>query len=414
MNNRVGYHLMAKPMGAACNLACEYCFYLEKKALFPRNEEFRMTDAVLEAYISKYISSQNSSEISFVWQGGEPMLAGIEFYERAVTIQKKYAGSKRIVNSMQTNGTLINIAWCDFFKKYNFFIGLSLDGPAEVHDRYRKDAAGKPTFEKVMRGLRFLQEYGIEYNVLACVARDTGDDPLKSYNFFVENGIRYVQFTPIVERLPDEESERLGLRNSLPAGAGDDSKQTVTPWSIEPIKYGDFLIDVFDQWVCRDVGSVFVMNFEWAISSWFGLKSTICIFAESCGDCAVVEHEGSVYSCDHYVYPQYKLGNVLEKSPAVLLKSKKQTVFARMKGGNLPESCKKCEVLFACRGECPRHRFDVFPWGEKNKSYLCEGYKNYFRHIHPYMKAMVQLIEHGQPVSGIMTLRQKPIVIVKK
>lgn len=408
--HKKGYHLMAKPVGPLCNLNCEYCFYTEKAALFPKKEyqTFLMKDDVLEQYIKEYISSQTIPEISFVWQGGEPMLAGLDFYKKAVELQKKYANGKKISNSIQTNGVLLNEEWCDFLSKNDFMVGLSLDGPEHIHNRYRKDKNGNGSFEKVMKGLELLKRYHIPYNVLACVAADTCDSPLETYRFFKKNGVKYIQFTPVVERIADEASKQCGLQHANP----DAKTAKVTPWTVNAEKYGAFLVEIFDEWVKHDVGEIFVMNFEWALTSWLGLENTMCIFAKQCGDCMILEHTGDMYSCDHYMYPEYAIGNIKNDCIDQMVYSQKQDVF-RKKKNTLPDNCKKCEVLFACYGECPRHRFEVFHDGEYGKSYLCVAYKKFFYHIHPYMKAMRQLILNRRSVKEIMTLKEKPIVIYK-
>lgn len=407
--NEKGYHLMAKPVGPLCNLNCEYCFYTEKSALFPKENNFIMSYDVLEQYVKEYINSQNIPEISFVWQGGEPMLAVLSFYEKAVELQKKYANGKKILNSIQTNGTLLNDDWCKFLKENNFVVGLSLDGPEHIHNRYRKDFKGEGTFNKVMNGLELLKKYNIEYNVLACVAADTCDYPLKTYRFFKKHGVKHIQFTPVIERIPDENSKKYGLENASP----DCKVSKVTDWSVSAEKYGKFLIDIFDEWVKYDVGEIFVMNFEWALTSWIGLENTMCIFAKECGNCMILEHNGDIYSCDHYMYPDYNIGNILKCDINKIISSEKQCMFKNKKC-SLPDNCKKCEALFACYGECPRHRFKTFENGEYGKSYLCEGYKEYFYHIHPYMKAMAQLVLNGRPAKDVMTLRENPVVIFKK
>ena len=402
-----GYHMMAKPMGAVCNLACTYCFYLEKKALFPQSENYKMPLNVLENYIKKYINSQDSPVISFVWQGGEPLLAGIEFYQQVIELQKKYNTGKTIENAIQTNGTLITQEWCDFFKENNISIGISLDGDKHHHDLYRICINDKPSFDNVFRGLKLLQQNNIEYNVLVCVSYDTQEHGLEIYRFFRDQGVKFIQFTPLVERVADEEASFLKLTHSSPTSAS----KNVTKFSVNGSKYGDFLITIFNEWVKNDVGDIFVMNFEWALTSWLGLPNTICIFTEKCGGCSIIEHNGDIYSCDHYMYPEYKLGNIMSDEPQNLMNSKQQQQF-EMQKAILPKNCQECNVRFACQGECPRHRFEDFEDGEKGKSYLCEGYKKFFRHVHPYMKAMKQLIENNIPVSRVMTLDKNPILIM--
>ncbi|WP_435924874.1 anaerobic sulfatase maturase [Paenibacillus sp. DYY-L-2] len=406
------FHLLAKPTGPLCNLDCSYCFYTEKEALYPKGHSFYMTDEVLETFIRKYIERQDIPEISFVWQGGEPTLAGLDFYRRVIHYQAKYAGGKKINNSLQTNGTLLDEDWCSFLAENRFLVGLSLDGPEEVHDRYRVDRGKKPTFRKVMRGLNLLREHGVEFNVLVCVTRESAAKPLTVYRFLKEQGIRFIQFIPIVERKPDQLALQWGLRHASPPDPGSTEPQKlVTEWTVEPGAYGDFLIRIFDEWVREDVGSIHVMNFEWALTSWLGLPSTVCIFSENCGQALAVESSGEIFSCDHYVYPNYKLGHILHDEPDQLVQSERQQSFGKNKSATLPSMCRTCEVRFACHGECPKHRFLTTPDGETGLNYLCAGYKRYFRHIHPYMKAMVKLLENGLPAAKVMEVIKGPLVI---
>ncbi len=307
----MGIHVVAKPIGPLCNLNCEYCFYLEKQALFETNEKYRMSDEVLSAFITNYIKSQPTPVVEFVWQGGEPTLLGIDYFRRVIELQRPFAQQKTITNSLQTNGTLLTDEWCAFLKKHNFIVGISLDGPKEIHDRYRRDKKGGPTFDSVIRGLKLLQTHKVEYNVLACVARDTATRPLDIYRFLRDQGVEFIQFTPIVERMPDAQCTKLGLRLAGPAALNKEERAAdVTPWTVAPEEYGDFLTAVYEEWVRHDVGKVFVMNFEWALNSWIGNLSPVCIHAEQCGRSVVLEHNGDVYACDHCVYPEYKLGNI--------------------------------------------------------------------------------------------------------
>lgn len=403
-----GYHVMAKPVGAACNLRCDYCFYLEKADMLPKQTECRMSEEVLEAYIQEYITGQTIPEIGFVWQGGEPMLAGLDFYERVVRLQKKYGGGKKITNSLQTNGVLLDDRWCRFLKKHDFLVGVSLDGPQEINDLHRRDAAGGSVFAQTMRGIALLQAYNVAFNVLACVSDDASKKPLEIYRFFRENNICHIQFTPVVERLPS--GDEAGLRHAMPGDSGN----TVTEWSVRPGAYGDFLCAIFDEWVLRDVSSMFVMNFEWALTAWLGLESTLCLFAKTCGGSAIIEQNGDIYACDHFVYPQYRLGNIRSSTLTALMTAPEQILFGQTKESTLPRRCQFCDALFACRGECPRHRFCTTSTGEQGLSYLCKDYKDYFRHIHPHMKAMTQLIQNGCAASEIMHLKGHPILILNK
>jgi uncharacterized protein len=304
-----GFHMLAKPSGPICNLNCHYCFYTEKESLFEPKTPFRMSEKMLENFIKNYIEAQDVNEIPFVWQGGEPTLLGLNFYKKAVELQKKYANGKRITNSLQTNGTLLTDEWFSFLSENNFLVGLSLDGPEEIHNKFRVDRGGKPTFHKVLASLHNLQEYNIQYNVLTCVTNESSNYPLEIYHFFKNEGVEYIQFIPIVERAANEQAKELGLRHATPNSMMEEEVQ-LAPWTVNPEKYGDFLIKIFDEWVRNDVGRVNVMNFESALVAWMGLPATVCIFSETCGRAAIIEHNGDVYSCDHYMYPDYKLGNI--------------------------------------------------------------------------------------------------------
>lgn len=410
-----GFHIMVKPIGPACNLNCHYCFYTEKNALYQPGDDFRMTDDVLEAFVRKYIGSQNIPEVPFAWQGGEPTLLGIAFFRKVVELQKRYANGKRITNSLQTNGVLIDEEWCAFLAENQFLVGLSMDGPKKIHDNYRVDRAGKPTFKKVYRALKLMQSRGVEFNVLACINRESSAKPLEVYRFFRDEGVRFIQFIPVVERQPDIEATGLGLRLSTPpklsGDSADDPGTPVTPWTVRPAAFGDFMIAVFDEWVRNDVGTIFVMNFEWATATWMGMGAGACAFSPRCGDCLVMEHNGDIYACDHYVYPEYKLGSILTDDPGDLVRSDQQTAFGALKETALPAQCTHCPVLFACRGECPKHRFLSNGDGETGLNYLCSGYRKYFNHIHPYMKVIRQLLENGLPAYYIMNAIKGPMAV---
>lgn len=407
-----GLHVVAKPVGPVCNLACEYCFYLEKRALFEAHEKYRMTDEVLSAYITNYISSQPTPIVEFVWQGGEPTVLGIDFFNRVIELQRPFANKKKIANSLQTNGTLLTDRWCQFLKKNNFMVGISLDGPKEIHDRYRRDRKGNGTFDRVMRGLRLLQKHKVEYNVLSCVARDTATRPLDVYRFFKREGVEFIQFSPVVERMPDACTMQHGLRLAGPASLDKEEQQTTaTPWTVIPEEYGDFLIAVYEDWVRRDVGKIFVMNFEWALNAWVGNPSPVCIHAEQCGRSVVLEHNGDVYACDHCVYPEYKLGNIVADALSDLVDKSQQSGFGVTKATSLPRWCKECSVLAACRGGCPKHRFAKTHYNEPGLHYLCAGYKKFFLHIRKYLRAMAQLLENGLPASYVMDAIKGPLAI---
>jgi len=410
--NPLGIHVVAKPIGPVCNLNCEYCFYLEKQALFGTGEKYRVPDKVLSAFITNYITSQPTPVVEFVWQGGEPTLLGIDFFKRVIELQRPFTRQKAITNSLQTNGTLLTDDWCDFLKKHNFMVGISVDGPKEIHDRYRRDRKGNGTFDQVMQGLRLLQKHKVEYNVLACVAHDTAKHPLDVYRFFKDQGIEFIQFTPIVERTPDTRSSQLGLCLAGPAARDKEESETdVTSWTVVPEEYGDFLIAVYEEWVRHDVGKIFVMNFEWALNAWIGNPSPVCIHAEQCGRSVVLEHNGDVYACDHCVYPEYKLGNIATDNLLQMVGKSVQSGFGITKETALPRWCRGCEVLSACRGGCPKHRFARTYDDEPGLHYLCAGYKKFFLHIRKYLRVMAQLLENGLPASYVMDAVKGPLVI---
>lgn len=407
-----GIHVVAKPIGPLCNLNCEYCFYLEKQALFARNEKYRMTDDVLRAFITGYISSQPAPVIEFVWQGGEPTLIGVDFFKRVLELQKPFAKSKTITNSLQTNGTLLNDEWCRFLKRHRFMVGISLDGPKEIHDRYRRDRKGRGTFERVMHGLRLLQKHQVEYNVMACVARETALKPLEVYHFFRDAGVEFIQFTPVVERLADKTSAEQGLHLAAFAALNRPEQQTeVTGWSVLPQDYGDFLIEVFEAWVHSDVGKIFVMNFEWALNAWIGNPAPVCVHARQCGRSLAIEHNGDVFACDHSVYPQSRLGNILTDTLSEMAEASLKTQFGISKETALPRWCRECDVLAACQGGCPKHRFATTYYNEPGLHYLCAGYLKFFLHIRKYLRVMVQLMENGLPASLVMRALKGPLVI---
>ena len=402
---RPAFHVMTKPIGAICNIDCKYCYYLEKEELYPGTRNFRMTDATLENYVRQYIEAQSAPEISFAWQGGEPTLLGVEFFRKVVELQKKYCpAGKRITNALQTNGTLLNTEWCEFFRENNFLIGLSIDGPRDLHDYYRVDKGGKPTFDKVMQGLELLKIHHVEYNTLTVVNRQNSRRPLDVYNFLKQHGSGFMQFIPLVERVgsghgfaapPDPAT--------LDAADAGETALPVTPWSVESNQYGEFLNAIFDEWVRNDVGNVFIQLFEVQLAIWLGNPAALCVFAETCGGAMAMEHNGDLYSCDHYVYPKFKLGNINETPIATLANSALQTKFGLDKRDALPKYCRECDVRFACNGECPKHRFITTPDGDEGLNYLCAGYKRFFHHIDPYMKQMCELVRARKPASLIMT-----------
>ncbi|OHB33029.1 MAG: anaerobic sulfatase maturase [Desulfuromonadaceae bacterium GWC2_58_13] len=407
-----GLHIVAKPIGPACNLDCAYCFYLEKQALYGTGENYRMPDVVLATFIRSYVEAQPTPVVEFVWQGGEPTLLGIDFFRRVVELQAPFAANKTISNVLQTNGTLLDDAWCRFLKQHNFMVGVSLDGPREIHDRYRRDRQGNGSFDAVLRGLKLLQRHGVNYNVMASVARETARQALAVYRFFKEQGVEFIQFVPLIERLPGAGETQLGLNLAGPAALDrEELNTTVTPWTVVPEEYGDFLIAIYEEWVRQDVGTTFVMNFEWALNAWIGNPSPVCIHARQCGRSLVIEHNGDIFPCDHCVYPHYRLGNILSDDLAGMVAKSARSGFGVDKENALPRWCRECEVLAACQGGCPKHRFAQSHYGEPGLHYLCAGYKKFFRHIRKYLRAMTTLLEHGVPVSEVMKAVKGPLVI---
>ncbi|MDZ7589350.1 MAG: anaerobic sulfatase maturase [Rubrivivax sp.] len=410
-----GLHVLAKPIGSICDIACDYCFYLEKRELYPRGQSFKMSDEVLAKYIEQYVAAQPTPVVEFVWHGGEPTLLGVDFYRRVVELQKPWRATKTIRNVLQTNAMRLDDEWCAFFKANDFFIGVSLDGPQAIHDRYRKDRQGQGTFERVMAGVRLLQKHGVEFNALACVGRETAKHPLEVYRFFKDMGIHYMQFTPIIEREPDDGTKAIKLWLARPAVLDRPEPNTrVTPWTVEPEAYGDFLIAIYEEWVRKDVGTTFVMNFEWALTAWVGEPSPVCIFSPRCGRAVALEHDGSVFACDHYVYPEYKLGNVLTDELGAMVDRSVASGFGPHKETTLPRQCRECDVKQACWGGCPKHRFAVTPDGEPGLHYLCAGYKKFFRHIRKYLRAMTTLLENELPVAMVMQAVDGPLIVTRK
>ena len=392
------FHIMTKPVGPICNLDCRYCFYLEKENLYPGKSSWAMPEDVLETYVREYIQSQNVPQVSFAWQGGEPTLLGVEYFEKVVELQKKYADGKRIENAFQTNGVLLDDQWGEFLSKYGFLVGLSIDGPEKLHDHYRVDKGGQPTFKRVMRGLGYLKKHGVEFNTLTVVQRHNSHHPLDVYRFLRENGSGFIQFIPIVERIAKAPNPE-GL--VLISPESEDAAR-VSEWSVEPLQYGKFLSAIFDEWVRNDVGKTFVQMFDVALESWMGYPASLCVFRETCGSAMALEHNGDLYSCDHFVYPENKLGNIMESPINSLVNSAQQRKFGLDKRDTLPRYCRECEVRFACNGECPKHRFTRTPDGEEGLNYLCAGYKKFFHHIDPYMRFMAEELQQRRAPANVM------------
>jgi len=384
------FHVMAKPTGSACNLHCDYCFFLKKEKLYP-GSNLRMSDEVHEAYIRQLLEAHQVPQVTVAWQGGEPTLMGLDFFRRSVELQKKYAKpGTRIENTFQTNGILLNDEWCQFFHENNFLVGLSLDGPKELHNFYRKDKGGQGTFDRVVAAARLLQAHGVEFNILCTVNSRNANHPLDVYRFFRDElGANYIQFIPIVERDND-------------TGYQEGSK--VTDRSVEPGQFGRFLIEIFDEWLKRDVGSTFVLNFDGALAGWLDMAGTVCIFGPTCGLGMALEHNGDLYSCDHFVEPNYYLGNILETPLVDLVASEKQQRFGQDKKDTLPRTCRECEFLHICHGECPKNRFLDTSDGEPGLNYLCAGYKAFFKHADKPMRIMADLLRQNRPASEVIAI----------
>lgn len=404
------FHVMSKPIGPICNLDCSYCFYLEKEEMYVqegrgRRPSWQMSDEVLETYIRQYIQQQDADEINFAWQGGEPTLLGVEFFRKAVTIQQKYAEGKTVHNALQTNATLLDSSWGDFLAAHRFLVGVSIDGPPELHDTYRVDKHGQPTFDRVMQGLDSLKKHGVEFNTMTVVSRANSQHPERVYQFLKDLGSTFLQFIPLVERAsPGPMASEQGLIQLMlaPPPRLGEADAAVTDWTVRAEEWGTFLTTIFDEWVRRDVGRIYVQHFDVALGIWLGYGSSLCVFSETCGKAVALEHNGDLYSCDHFVYPQYRLGNVREQSLQEMIFSEAQTKFGRDKVDTLPRYCRECEVRFACHGECPKHRFLRAPDGEWGLNYLCAGYYHFFNHIDPYMRAMVGLLQSGRAPAEIM------------
>ena len=389
------FSVVIKPIGPKCNLSCRYCYYLDKDRFYPNPHRFRMSDRLLEALTRDYIGAQrNRAEITFLWQGGEPTLLGRGFFRKALEFQRRYCPpGLRISNALQTNGTLLNQRWAAFLREHDFLVGLSIDGPRRLHDRYRVTRKGAPTFDAVMRALRLLRREQVAFNTLTVVHRANARHGREVYRLLREEGVRFMQFIPLVERLGDGG----GLAAPLAGPPAPNDTQTVAPWSVPAQGFGRFMCAVFDQWVRRDVGSIFVQLFDLQLGLWSGQPSTLCVHAETCGQAPALEHNGDLYACDHFVYPGHRLGNIEERTIDELARLPRQRRFGQDKRDSLPPSCRVCAFLFACNGGCPKHRFTPTPDGEPGVSYLCPSYKHFFAHAGPTMRVMAELLRAGRP-----------------
>lgn len=390
---------MAKPAGSRCNLACEYCYYLEKEHLYasePAVTRGLMTDETLERFTRQYIESQTQPELLFTWHGGEPLLRPISFYRKALKLQRQYARGHVIDNSLQTNGTLLNDEWCRFFREHNWLIGISLDGPEDLHDAYRRARGGQPSFKRVMRGIELLEKHGVEWNVMGVVNNVNAYHALDVYDFYRSIGARYIQFTPIVERFQQHADGRY-----LAAMDGMNDKQ-LAPFSVTPASFARFACEMFDEWVRKDVGDVYVQLFDATLARWMGMVPGVCSMAETCGHAAAMEANGDIYSCDHFVFPEYRLGNIHEQPITSFMYSPRQQAFGRAKRDALPQQCQACAWRFACNGGCPKDRFLTTADGQRGLNYLCEGYQSFFAHVAPAMDFMRGELLHQRPPANVM------------
>lgn len=388
-------YVLAKPVGASCNLRCKYCYYLEKSHLY-RNAPARvMSDELLERFVQEYIQAQTMSQVLFTWHGGEPLMRPLSFYRKAVALQERYAFGRQIDNTIQTNGTLLTDEWCEFFKEHNWLVGISIDGPQEFHDEYRRTASDKPSWQKVMRGIRLLRKHGVEWNAMAVVNDFNAGYPLEFYHFFKEMGAKYIQFAPVVERMAAHSDGR-HLATLV------DQECPVADFSVSPAQWGDFLCAIFDEWVRHDVGQTYVEIFDCTLANWVGERPGFCVYAKECGHAGVMEFNGDVYSCDHFVFPKYKLGNIRDRTLVEMLYGEQQRQFSCLKHASLPKQCKECEWEFACHGECPKNRFVNDRYGNPGLNYLCSGYRHFYEHVAPYMDFMKKEFMNQRPPANVM------------
>lgn len=388
-------YVMLKPAGAHCNLACDYCYYTEKLKLYQNSSNHVMSDALLEKFIKEYIESQMTKEVLFTWHGGETFMRPLAFYQRAVELQQRYAWGRQIDNCIQTNGTMITDEWCRFLHDNHWLVGVSIDGPQEFHDEYRRNRMGAPSFVKVMRGIDLLNKYQVEWNAMAVVNDFNADYPLDFYHFFKQIGCHYIQFTPIVERISTHPDGRH-------LAAVEEQTTRLADFSVSPEQWGRFTCAIFDEWVREDVGKYFIQLFDSTLANWMGEQPGVCSLAKTCGHAGVMEYNGDVYACDHFVFPQYKLGNISSNTLVEMMYSEKQQRFGQAKHDTLPQQCRQCQFLFACNGECPKNRFCKTKNGELGLNYLCEGYYRFFQHVVPYMDFMKNELLAQRPPANIM------------
>ncbi len=389
-------YVMLKPVGASCNLRCKYCYYLEKSKLYQNTPTRVLSEEMLENFTKEYIEAQTMNDVLFTWHGGETMMRPLSFFRKAMELQRKYARGRRISNTIQTNGTLLTDEWCEFLKENNWLVGVSIDGPQEFHDEYRRTASGAPSWTKVMNGIKLLKKHGVEWNAMAVVNDFNADYPLDFYHFFKENGCRYIQVTPIVERMV---SHADGRKLATLTDAAD---SPLADFSVTPEQWGNFLCTIFDEWVRHDVAQTYVEIFDCTLANWAGETPGICVYAKECGHAGVMEFNGDVYSCDHFVFPEYRLGNIRDKSITEMLYGEQQQRFSLLKHKSLPLECLQCKWEFACHGECPKNRFVADKYGNPGMNYLCRGYRQYFEHVAPYMDFMKRELDNQRPPANVM------------
>ncbi|WP_413112260.1 anaerobic sulfatase maturase [Thaumasiovibrio sp. DFM-14] len=402
-------HVMAKPSSSACNLDCDYCFYLEKEHLYPEQNQQRMSDETLERYVQQYIESHSSIDVEFTWQGGEPTLMGLDFFKKAIALQNKYKQHYRIHNSLQTNGLLLNDQWCEFLKAEGFLVGISIDGPERFHDRYRTNRVGKGSHAKVMASIERLKQHRVPFNTLTVINSDNVHHPIEVYDFLVSIGSEFIQFIPIVERQACQPTEE-GLFLISPE---HDISAEVTDWSVPPRAFGNFLNTIFDKWVKQDVGKVFVNLFDATLATWCNEPPGLCVQAQTCGRAFAMEANGDVYNCDHFVYPEHMLGNVHDTTIADMNQLEQVDQFGNGKRDQLNKDCQRCEYSFACNGGCPKHRFSRSKSGLPGHNYFCEGFYHFFKHSDKAMRKMRNLLSQGRPASEIMPRRAAQLVSYK-
>ncbi len=397
------FNIMLKPAGSLCNLDCNYCYYLDKADIYGGREP-RMTEEMLEEVVREYITANDVPEVTFNWHGGEPLVLGIDFYKKAIEFEQKYAGGKIIHNTIQTNGTLLNREWTSLFRKHNFLVGISIDGPQDIHDRYRKDKGRNPTFDKVIRGIGLLYSAGVEFNTMSTVNKASEGRGLEVYQFLKSIGSHYMQFMPVLEHVKyplDKNGKPVKGARPFIVDPHESGAQ-IAPWSVSDVGFGKFMCDIFDYWVRNDVGRYYVNQFDATLANWYGVQPGTCVYAETCGGNSVIEHNGDLYPCDHFVYPKYLLGNITEKSISDMMSSDLQVKFGIDKRNSLPSKCRRCEWLFTCHGECPKHRFNSTEAGETGLNALCTGYKMFYSHVAPYMDFMKDLLNEEKAPAGVI------------